>query len=56
MLDPGRMFIKMALSREHCTYVNGILVKNLDVLGRNLMQCVIVDNTMEAFAFQVSGQ
>lgn len=39
------------LFREHCTY-NGNYVKDLSKIGRDLKDCIIVDNLSKSYAFQ----
>lgn len=53
ILDPDKRLIKHKLYRSSCTYCNPILIKDLNVLGRDLAKTVIVDNTPYAFAYQV---
>jgi Dullard-like phosphatase family protein len=49
-LDPrGRCAL---LWRDHCTNVTGSYVKDLSLLGRDLTQMAIVDNTPHAYLFQ----
>ena len=43
--------IKYRLYRDHCTYINGIFIKNLKRLNRNLKDVIIVDNSPIAYAF-----
>ena len=43
--------IKYRLTREHCTFLNGIYIKELKKLNRNLKDLVIVDNSPLAYAF-----
>ena len=43
--------IKFRLFREHCTYINGIFIKDLKRLNRNLKDIIIVDNSPIAYAF-----
>ena len=50
ILDKGKN-IKFRLYREHCTYFNGIFIKNLKRLNRNLKDIIIVDNSPFAYAF-----
>lgn len=40
------------LFREHCTFNNNTFVKDLSVLGRDLKDVIIVDNSPTAYAFQ----
>ena len=43
--------IKYRLTREHCTFLNGIYIKELKKLNRNLNDLIIVDNSPLAYAF-----
>ena len=43
--------IKHRLTREHCTFLNGIYIKELKKLNRNLKDLIIVDNSPLAYAF-----
>ena len=43
--------IKYRLYREHCTYLNGIYIKELKRLNRNLKDVIIVDNSPTAYTF-----
>ena len=43
--------ITFRLFREHCTYINGIFIKDLKRLNRNLKDVIIVDNSPIAYAF-----
>jgi len=50
-IDPNG-YIEHRLFRQHCTQVDGNFVKNLTLLGRELSQTVIIDNSPISFAFQ----
>ena len=43
--------IKFRLFRDHCTYINGIFIKDLKRLNRDLKDLIIVDNSPLAYAF-----
>lgn len=53
LLDPDRRLIKYKLYRDSCVSFNQILVKDLNILGRDLTKTVIVDNNPCCFAFHV---
>ena len=51
ILDPNKL-CSYRLSREHCTFLNGIFVKDLTRLGRPIQDVIIVDNSPNAYLFQ----
>ena len=40
------------LFREHCSFYNGIFVKDLAKLGRSLNDVIIIDNSPSSYLFQ----
>ena len=42
---PQRLF------REHCTYKNGIFVKDMARIGRRMQDIIIIDNSPQSYSF-----
>jgi CTD small phosphatase-like protein 2 len=54
LLDPQRR-ISHRVFRDSCTQFEGSYLKDLRVLGRDLAQTAIVDNSPEAFGLQIAN-
>uniref|UniRef100_A0A1D1Y8T9 CTD small phosphatase-like protein 2 n=1 Tax=Anthurium amnicola TaxID=1678845 RepID=A0A1D1Y8T9_9ARAE len=55
VLDPKRRLFRHRVYRESCIFVEGNYVKDLSVLGRDLARVIMVDNSPQAFGFQVDN-
>lgn len=38
--------------REHCTFHNGVFIKDMSKLGRSMKDIIIIDNSPTSYSFQ----
>lgn len=55
IIDPKHQYIKHRIYRDSCVIVDGNYLKDLSVLGRDLACTLIVDNSPQAFGFQIDN-
>jgi CTD small phosphatase-like protein 2 len=55
IIDPRNEYISHRVFRDSCVCVEGNYLKDLNILGRPLDKVVIVDNSFQAFGFQLDN-
>ena len=56
ILDPNKTLFSHRLFRNNCVHaVNGVYIKDLRVINRDLSTVVIIDNSILSFAFQLDN-
>jgi len=55
LIDPDKTLFKHRMFRHHCYLHKKMYVKDLRALGRDMSRVVILDNSVEAFGFQLDN-
>ncbi len=51
MMDPFK-YCTARLFREHCAFVNGVFVKDMSVLGWDMKDTILIDNSPTSYMLQ----
>jgi Dullard-like phosphatase family protein len=54
-LDPEKKLFKLVLSREHCVVYKNLYLKFLEIFDVPMKDCIIVDNSIYSFAYNLSN-
>lgn len=47
-MDPNK-YCTARLFREHCVFVNGVFVKDMSILGRDMKDTILIDNSPTSY-------